>query len=69
MVRGMSAAGFKKEREYVKLLIDLLAPLRLETMDMEYTIKKLVHMNSNITWVDGGRESMRREGTRTRDLE
>lgn len=69
MVRGLLAAGFKKQREYVKHLIDLLAPLRPETMDKEYTIKKLVHINSHITWVDGGRESWRKERARTRDLE
>lgn len=46
MVRGLFAAGFKKLREYVKHIIDLCAPLWLETTDKEYTIQKLLHVVS-----------------------
>lgn len=62
MVRGLFAAGFKNQREYVKHLIDLLASSRPETMDKEYTITKLVHINSHITWIDGSRNSWRKAG-------
>lgn len=53
MVRGLFAAGFKKQKEYVKHLIDPHAPLRPETTDKKYTIKKLAHINPQITWIDG----------------
>lgn len=63
MVTGLFAASFKKQREYVKHLIDLLAPSRPETMDKKYTIKNLVHINSHITWVDGSWNSWRKKGS------
>lgn len=40
MVRGLFAAGFKKQREYVKHPIDPHAPPRPETMDKENTNQK-----------------------------
>lgn len=52
MVRGLFAAGFKKLREYVKHIIDLCAPLWLETTDKENTIKKLLHMVSRVTQME-----------------
>lgn len=63
MVRGLFAAGFKKRRENVKHPIDSRAPSRPEAMDKEYTIKKLVHINSPIShgWMEAVRVGRQKE--------